>query len=201
MKLISPNMDPYNDRPLKRPYSKKNNKNNMVLDTAEMVMNPMAENNKSPTKQIPYLLYDQGKEHRQKNPTSFQFRFSMLEGGCRVHQNLIICPCFMHLHLASSNPSHPNPKSVTEAKPVESDDSILRVNNYWSDMDYGRSSSDYFKLILFCYIIYLDRNSISPARNSWICKMFRPFERKKRGPVYQSYSVLTFLEISHSAVV
>ena len=130
-----------------------------------MVMNPMAE--------IPYLLYDQGKEHRQKNPTSFQSRFSMLEGGCRVHQNLTICLCFMHLHSASSNPSNPNPESVTEAKPVESHDSILRVNNCWSETwimgeVHLTISNSYFFVISFIWM----ENSISPARNLWICEMF-----------------------------
>ena len=105
----------------------------------------------------------------------------MLEGGCRVHQNLTICLCFMHLHLASSNPSNPNPKSVTEAKPVESHDSILRVNNCWSETwimgeVHLTISNSYFFVISFIWM----ENSISPARNLWICEMFGGhFERKK----------------------
>lgn len=127
----------------------------------------------------------------------------MLEGGCRVHQNLTICLCFMHLHLASSNPSNPNPKSVTEAKPVESHDSILRVNNCWSETwimgeVHLTISNSYFFVISFIWM----ENSISPARNFWICEMFRPFwEKKNEVPYTNTIQYWPFLEISPSAVV
>ena len=108
-----------------------------VLDTAEMVIS-MAENNKSPTKQIPCIWVYASMWPRRGTSTEepYLISISFRVAAIGIHQNLIM----PMLHAPSSgllengqNPSNPNPKSVTEATPVESDDSILRVNNCWSE--------------------------------------------------------------------